>query len=78
MPVIDDLLKAVKAMTRKSTYYDTEARTGITKTDCTKPRVCACCNKTRYLCALYTHESGVSLGSGICAWRLSICMYCAL
>ncbi len=25
-------------MTRKSRYYDTEARSGITKTDCTKPR----------------------------------------
>jgi hypothetical protein len=32
------LLKAVKVMTRKSRYYDTEARTGITKTDCTKRR----------------------------------------
>ncbi len=34
----DDLLKAVKAVTRTRRYYDTEARTGITKTDCTKPR----------------------------------------
>ncbi len=25
-------------MTRKSRHYDTEARTGITKTGCTKPR----------------------------------------
>jgi hypothetical protein len=33
---IDDLLKEVKAVTRKSRYYDTEARTGITKTDCTE------------------------------------------
>jgi hypothetical protein len=31
--MIDDLLKAAKAVTRKSRYYDTEARTGITKTD---------------------------------------------
>ncbi len=32
------LKKAVQAVTRKSRYYDTEARTGIAKTDCTKPR----------------------------------------
>ncbi len=32
------LLKAVRAVTRKSRYYDTEARNGITKTDCTKSR----------------------------------------
>ena len=31
-------LKAVKAVTRKSRYYDTKARTGIMKSDCTKPR----------------------------------------
>jgi hypothetical protein len=31
-------LKAVKAVTRKSRYCDTEAKTGITKTDCTKSR----------------------------------------
>ncbi len=30
--------KAVKVVTRKSRYYDTEAKTGITKTDCTKSR----------------------------------------
>jgi hypothetical protein len=29
-----DLLKAVKAVNRKSRYYDTEARAGITGTDC--------------------------------------------
>jgi hypothetical protein len=28
--------KAVKAVTRKSRCYDAEAKTGITKTDCTK------------------------------------------
>ncbi len=33
--VCDDLIKAVKAVTRKSRYYDTEARIGITKTDFT-------------------------------------------
>jgi hypothetical protein len=33
-----DLLKAVKAVTRKSRYYDTKARTGIRKSDCAKPR----------------------------------------
>ncbi len=35
---IDDLFQTVKAVTRKSRYYDTGARTGITKTDCTKPK----------------------------------------
>ncbi len=36
---VDDLLKAVKAVTRKSRYYhdDTEARSGIMKTDCSVP-----------------------------------------
>ena len=35
-----DLLKAVKAVNRKSRYYDTRARTGIkqSESDCTKPR----------------------------------------
>ncbi len=33
---VDDLSKAVKAVTRKSRFYDTEARTGITETDCSK------------------------------------------
>jgi hypothetical protein len=31
----DDLSKAVKAVTRKIRYNDAEARTGITRTDCT-------------------------------------------
>jgi hypothetical protein len=35
--LFDDLLKAVKEVTRKSRYSDTEARTGIGKADCTKP-----------------------------------------
>jgi hypothetical protein len=35
---IVDLLKAVKAVTRKSRYYGTKARSGIMKSDCGKPR----------------------------------------
>jgi hypothetical protein len=33
-----DILKTVTAVTRKSRYYGTKARTGIMKSDCTKPR----------------------------------------
>ncbi len=36
----DDVIKAVKAVIRKSRYYDTGARTGITKTDRTNPKMC--------------------------------------
>ena len=49
----DDLLKAVKAATRKSVYYDTKARTEITKTDCTKPRE-AQGTKNINVCSLHT------------------------
>jgi hypothetical protein len=36
---IDYLLRAVKAVTRKSRCYDGRAKTGVMKTDCTKPLV---------------------------------------
>jgi hypothetical protein len=36
--LFDDILKAAKAVTRKIQSYDTQARTVVRKTDCTKPR----------------------------------------
>jgi hypothetical protein len=45
--------KAVKVVTRKSRYYDTEAKTGITKTDCTKPRET---QGTKHVHKTHTHK----------------------